>query len=385
MKSNKTLLAGSVAAFALMNFSAYAQTANDGTAVQPNIAIENNGLAATAVPGGQVVVEQAEPQVVVTQEDPAVTVDQAQPIVTVEQPQPEITVVQAAPTVDVEQVAPIITVQQAQPTVTVNIPQPIVTVQMPEPDVNVDVAQPQVAVQQPEPIIRFIQPEPRITFQEAEANVRVQQAEADVRINRAAEAEINIAREEADVNIVDGGDADVNVATAPAQVRVTEGADADINVNQAEADVRIQDGVTGIANTNLATEAKIQRDRMDVAEADAGANEYLLTLKRNPLYRMRVENIVGNNVFGERGENVGEIEDIALRGDKVYAIIAVGGFLGLGEHEVALPLERLSVANERVVLPNLDKAELEAMPEHNFRDANVLPRKRSIEYSVTRM
>ena len=346
-------------------------------------------FAQTAVPvpatGGQVIVKQQEPKVMVTQPDPTVTVDQARPEVTVEQPQPEITVRQAKPTVNVQQRAPIITVQQAQPEVTVRIPQPIVTVRMPKPDVDVNVARPQVQVQNPEPIVRFVRPEPKILIEEAEAEVAVTEAEADVRINEAEAARVNIAKADAEVNVESAGEARVNVERADAQVRVREAEGAEVNVDQAEARVRLME-TEGEADIEVNTAATATAEReMTRTAATPLDRVYIRTLKRNPLYRMRVADIVGQDVYGSRGEEIGEIEDIAVRNDRIVAIVAAGGFLGLGEHEVAMPLERLQMNGERIVLPGMTEEQIEALPEYDYRAVTALPRKRTIEYSVDRM
>ena len=45
----------------------------------------------------------------------------------------------------------------------------------------------------------------------------------------------------------------------------------------------------------------------------------------------------GLNVYNQKDESVGEITDIAMKGNQVDALIlSVGGFLGMGEHYVAV-------------------------------------------------
>src|SRR5713101_6803945 len=47
--------------------------------------------------------------------------------------------------------------------------------------------------------------------------------------------------------------------------------------------------------------------------------------------------ILDKTVYNEQNEKVGEVDDIIVAPDKSisYAIVGVGGFLGLGEHYVA--------------------------------------------------
>jgi hypothetical protein len=57
--------------------------------------------------------------------------------------------------------------------------------------------------------------------------------------------------------------------------------------------------------------------------------------------QMMASDLRGSNVYSANNENVGDIKDILLERDgRVAAIvIGVGGFLGMGEKNVALPFE----------------------------------------------
>lgn len=60
---------------------------------------------------------------------------------------------------------------------------------------------------------------------------------------------------------------------------------------------------------------------------------------------MRASFLIGANVTNRANETVGEINDLVLdKGGKVAAVIVgVGGFLGIGEREVALDYSSLNV------------------------------------------
>ena len=49
-----------------------------------------------------------------------------------------------------------------------------------------------------------------------------------------------------------------------------------------------------------------------------------------------------------------------------YAIIGVGGFLGLGERQVAVPANHLKHTEGRIVLPDATKDALQAMPSFQY-------------------
>ncbi|WP_298429051.1 PRC-barrel domain-containing protein [uncultured Jannaschia sp.] len=315
--------------------------------------------------GGQIVVEQGDADVEVTVADPVVTVDQAQPEVLVEQAQPEITVTVAEPTVTVEQQAPIITIEQAQPEVVVVIPEPTITVRMPEPDVNVATAQPEISVQQPQPIVRFVRPEPRITIQESEPNVQVTQAEPQINVNRAESAAVSVAQADAEVTIESEGEGNVQLTQADPVVNIEEADDAQILVDQAEANVTLEEqGDANIVVTDQA--AMAETDTILLADSEAAAGLY------GAFADYRVSDLVGMNVLGETGNDVGEVDRLITNGTELMAIVGVGGFLGLGEHDVAIPLDRFVIGDDAIVLNALTEAELEAMPEWD-ETGNVLP------------
>ena len=362
------LLLSSVAAAALFTTGAIAQTATDAeTDADGNPIVVEGGTTDANALGGQIVVEQPDAEVDVTVDDPVVTVDQAQPEVLVEQPQPQITVTVAEPTVSVEQQAPIITIEQAQPEVTVTIPEPVITVRMPEPDVNVSTSEPQVAVQQPEPIVRFVRPEPNITIEESEPRVEVTQAEPEVRVNRAEAAAVSVEQADADVQVESEGEGQVEVTEAQPVVNVEQAEGADVEVEQAEADIRIEE--TEGADVNVVDEAEVVEET-EVATADVeatGAGLY------GAFAETRVSELVGMNVLSTTGEDVGEIDNLIRNGQEILAIVGVGGFLGLGEHSVAIPLDRFSIADEQMILDELTETELEAMPEWDASQGEVVP------------
>jgi hypothetical protein len=55
--------------------------------------------------------------------------------------------------------------------------------------------------------------------------------------------------------------------------------------------------------------------------------------------------ILGQPVYNNKDERVGQIEDIIVAPDKTisYAIVGAGGFLGLGKHDVAIPVNQLKL------------------------------------------
>jgi sporulation protein YlmC with PRC-barrel domain len=64
----------------------------------------------------------------------------------------------------------------------------------------------------------------------------------------------------------------------------------------------------------------------------------------------RASKVVGLSVYNEKNESVGSINDMLTdkNGKIVAVIIGVGGFLGVGEHLVAIPFEKVKFSTEPV-------------------------------------
>lgn len=79
--------------------------------------------------------------------------------------------------------------------------------------------------------------------------------------------------------------------------------------------------------------------------------------------------LVGRNIINANGDTVGEIESVVIDqdGQVRYVIVGVGGFLGLGERDVALAWNELTISeNGEQVTINATKDQLAALPEHKF-------------------
>ncbi|WP_373510807.1 PRC-barrel domain-containing protein [Thiocapsa sp.] len=81
---------------------------------------------------------------------------------------------------------------------------------------------------------------------------------------------------------------------------------------------------------------------------------------------MGADTLVGNDVYNQSDDDLGDIKEIMLdmRSGKVaYAVMSFGGFLGMGEKLFAVPWSALTLdtENKRFVL-NVDKEHLENAP-----------------------
>ena len=126
-------------------------------------------------------------------------------------------------------------------------------------------------------------------------------------------------------------------------------------------------------NTSL-TEMAATEDGMgtetspEATEPAAGATTtQQAALPDNPIGQMTADELIGKSVVNQNGEEVGDISDIVIdkQNQAVFAIIAVGGFLGIGEKEVAVPFEQLQPGeDEAVLMSSATENELKGMPAY---------------------
>ena len=90
-----------------------------------------------------------------------------------------------------------------------------------------------------------------------------------------------------------------------------------------------------------------------------------------PIDKISAKDFIGTTVYGADDAKVGEIGDVVLSGDKKVdaVVVDVGGFLGMGEKEVAVGLEKLKFMSDkdgnRYLYTNFTKAQLEAQTAYD--------------------
>jgi sporulation protein YlmC with PRC-barrel domain len=82
----------------------------------------------------------------------------------------------------------------------------------------------------------------------------------------------------------------------------------------------------------------------------------------------RVSKVVGSTVVNEANETVGTIDDLIVTpSEKVpFAVLSVGGFLGMGTKYVVVPYSALQVQDKKMVLSGATKDSLKALPEFKY-------------------
>lgn len=339
--------------------------------------------------GGGLLVQAQPPQIVYDQPAPRVQVVQPQPQVTVRQPQPQIQVRMPAPTITVQQPQPEILVRMAQPDVNVAQAQPQVSVQMPppevryaaptqQPQVRVEPAQPQVVVQPTQPVQPIIQQagapsvqyqqigEPRVIYQQAQGQpvIRYEQIGPDQRgdvrpgVQQAAVAGNECAELLALLERAQPGTNDVTVEqarrwqqqnnTGACRVEVIRQQQAGVARAPAVAAGTAATGV-GAGTTGIGTTTAAIGNRQSIS-----ANELL-----------------SYNLYDAAGQSLGDVERVLLgANNQAYLVVGYGGFLGLGEKQLLVPIDQVRMVGDRLVAQAMTQAQAEQMTEWQGNLAN---------------
>lgn len=84
--------------------------------------------------------------------------------------------------------------------------------------------------------------------------------------------------------------------------------------------------------------------------------------------------LMGKSVMNDKNEKIGKIEDLILTPAAdtkapvaSFAIVGVGGFLGMGKHDVAIPMEQLKLQGRDFMLPGATKDALKALPQFEYK------------------
>ena len=82
----------------------------------------------------------------------------------------------------------------------------------------------------------------------------------------------------------------------------------------------------------------------------------------------RTSKIVSASVVNEAGETVGTIDDLIVNGNETvpFAVLSVGGFLGMGTKYVVVPYSALEVGDKQMVLRGATKETLKNLPEFSY-------------------
>ncbi|MBS1303891.1 PRC-barrel domain-containing protein [Loktanella sp. SALINAS62] len=350
----------------------------------------------------EVTVTEGQAEIVVRQAPANVTLMMPQPTIRIEQPAPEIIITMPDPSVDITDSEPQVEVRQAEPTVTVMQAAPMVNLDLrPAPEgeegsmqvtdrasgqtmsagetgeptelsdttVNVTSAEPNVVYEQgeanaptinrSEPTVRFESADPQVTVEQSgEPTIEmVQTGEPTVTINTSAEGQSN---DDAAEDAMTESDTNADEAMMDAEQSLDEtgenleqtAEDAAQATDEAtdEAAMAIDNAAENAEQSldNTTDEAAMATDGMSDEMQSNGPDVQMEGFTRATMDMMTAEMLENAPLYGINGDQIGEVGQVLL-GDNAQVdslVLRVGGFLGLGEHAVAVPMDRLTILSD---------------------------------------
>ena len=82
----------------------------------------------------------------------------------------------------------------------------------------------------------------------------------------------------------------------------------------------------------------------------------------------RASKVIGSSVVNDANETIGKIDELLVTrdGKEPYAVLSVGGFLGMGTHLVVIRYDSLKFADNKIVLPGGTKDGLKMLPAFQY-------------------
>ena len=78
--------------------------------------------------------------------------------------------------------------------------------------------------------------------------------------------------------------------------------------------------------------------------------------------------LLGKDIYNDTGEKVGKVKDLIIARDRQvsYVIIGAGGFVGIGMHDVAIPVSQIQNLSGRLVMPGATKDIVKGLPRFEY-------------------
>jgi sporulation protein YlmC with PRC-barrel domain len=82
--------------------------------------------------------------------------------------------------------------------------------------------------------------------------------------------------------------------------------------------------------------------------------------------------LMGKTIYNDAGDKVGKVDDLIISPDRniSYFIVGAGGFIGIGRHDVAIPVSKIQDKNGKLVMAGATKDMIKAMPVFAYATDN---------------
>jgi sporulation protein YlmC with PRC-barrel domain len=92
--------------------------------------------------------------------------------------------------------------------------------------------------------------------------------------------------------------------------------------------------------------------------------------------RTSAEHLIGKSVIGANNETLGKVKDVIIdpkSGRAKQLVLASGGFLGIGEKQVAVDYNDAEVRGDtsKIMIPDLSRQQVQAMRDFDYDDTMV--------------
>ena len=78
--------------------------------------------------------------------------------------------------------------------------------------------------------------------------------------------------------------------------------------------------------------------------------------------------LLGKSIYNDAGQRVGKVEDLIIAPDRnvSYVILGAGGFVGIGQHAVAIPVTQIQNKSGKLVMVGATKEMIAALPKFDY-------------------
>ncbi len=78
--------------------------------------------------------------------------------------------------------------------------------------------------------------------------------------------------------------------------------------------------------------------------------------------------LMGKTIYNDAGEKVGKVDDLIIAPDAnvSYVIVGAGGFIGIGRHDVAVPVTQIQDKAGKLVMTGATKDTIKDMPKFTY-------------------
>jgi hypothetical protein len=82
----------------------------------------------------------------------------------------------------------------------------------------------------------------------------------------------------------------------------------------------------------------------------------------------RASKVIGSSVLNDANETIGKMDDVLVSpdGKAPFAVLSIGGLLGMDTHLVVVPYDSLSLVDNKIVLRGGTKDRLNMLPEFKY-------------------